>query len=84
MRSPGSRVFPSAVVSGSMLYIFGGHDGATYRNDLVRASGDACAARAEVPRLNRTITRTLSHTPTLIITLTLTPIHPRPVPLSSP
>ena len=34
-RSPGSRVFPSAVVSGNSLYIFGGHDGGVYRNDLL-------------------------------------------------
>ena len=26
--SPGSRVFPSAVVNGEELYVFGGHDGA--------------------------------------------------------
>ena len=34
-RSPGSRVFPSAVVHGELLYIFGGHDGSQYRNDLL-------------------------------------------------
>ena len=34
-RSPGSRVFPSAVVHGDSLYIFGGHDGGVYRNDLL-------------------------------------------------
>jgi len=34
-RSPGSRVFPSAVVHGECLYIFGGHDGSVYRNDLL-------------------------------------------------
>ena len=34
-RSPGSRVFPSAVVHRDSLYIFGGHDGAIYRNDLL-------------------------------------------------
>lgn len=34
-RSPGSRVFPSAVVHRSSLYIFGGHDGHIYRNDLL-------------------------------------------------
>ena len=34
-RSPGSRVFPSAVVHGDSLHIFGGHDGTSYRNDLV-------------------------------------------------
>ena len=34
-RSPGSRVFPSAVVHRSSLYIFGGHDGTIYRNDLL-------------------------------------------------
>jgi len=33
--SPGSRVFPSAVVSGACVYIFGGHNGTTYRNDLL-------------------------------------------------
>lgn len=33
--SPGSRVFPSAVVHGGRLYIFGGHDGVVYRNDLL-------------------------------------------------
>ena len=34
-RSPGSRVFPSAVVHDVSLYIFGGHDGGVYRNDLL-------------------------------------------------
>lgn len=34
-RSPGSRVFPSAVVHAECLYIFGGHDGGVYRNDLL-------------------------------------------------
>ena len=34
-RSPGSRVFPSAVVHADSLYIFGGHDGGVYRNDLL-------------------------------------------------
>ena len=34
-RSPGSRVFPSAVVHEASLYIFGGHDGSVYRNDLL-------------------------------------------------
>ena len=34
-RSPGSRVFPSAVVHGDSLYVFGGHDGTVYRNDLL-------------------------------------------------
>jgi len=34
-RSPGSRVFPSAVVHNSSLYVFGGHDGTVYRNDLL-------------------------------------------------
>jgi hypothetical protein len=34
-RSPGSRVFPSAVVHEDSLYIFGGHDGGVYRNDLL-------------------------------------------------
>jgi len=34
-RSPGSRVFPSAAVHGDSLYIFGGHDGTVYRNDLL-------------------------------------------------
>lgn len=34
-RSPGSRVFPSAVVHGGSLYVFGGHDGTVYRNDLL-------------------------------------------------
>ena len=34
-RSPGSRVFPSAVVYNNSLYIFGGHDGSVYRNDLL-------------------------------------------------
>ena len=34
-RSPGSRVFPSAVVHENTLYVFGGHDGAVYRNDLI-------------------------------------------------
>ena len=34
-RSPGSRVFPSAVVHKDSLYIFGGHDGGVYRNDLL-------------------------------------------------
>lgn len=33
--SPGSRVFPSAAVHGDSLYIFGGHDGASYRNELL-------------------------------------------------
>jgi N-acetylneuraminic acid mutarotase len=33
--SPGSRVFPSAVVHEDSLYIFGGHDGGIYRNDLL-------------------------------------------------
>ena len=35
LRSPGSRVFPSAVVHGDSLYVFGGHDGTVYRNDLL-------------------------------------------------
>ena len=34
-RSPGSRVFPSAVVHSGSLYVFGGHDGGVYRNDLL-------------------------------------------------
>jgi len=34
-RSPGSRVFPSAVVFHDSLFIFGGHDGSVYRNDLL-------------------------------------------------
>ena len=34
-RSPGSRVFPSAVVFHNSLFIFGGHDGSLYRNDLL-------------------------------------------------
>jgi len=34
-RSPGSRVFPSAVAHNDFLYIFGGHDGSIYRNDLL-------------------------------------------------
>jgi len=34
-RSPGSRVFPSAVMHDSLLYIFGGHDGTVYRDDLL-------------------------------------------------
>ena len=34
-RSPGSRVFPSAAVHGDSLYVFGGHDGTVYRNDLL-------------------------------------------------
>lgn len=34
-RSPGSRVFPSAVVHNNLLYVFGGHDGTVYRNDLL-------------------------------------------------
>ncbi|KAL1515650.1 hypothetical protein AB1Y20_002268 [Prymnesium parvum] len=34
-RSPGSRVFPSAVMHNKSLHIFGGHDGTAYRNDLL-------------------------------------------------
>ena len=34
-RSPGSRVFPSAVMHEKSLYVFGGHDGSMYRNDLL-------------------------------------------------
>jgi len=34
-RSPGSRVFPSAVMHDKSLYVFGGHDGSVYRNDLL-------------------------------------------------
>jgi len=39
-RSPGSRVFPSAVMHDKALYVFGGHDGSVYRNDLLVFSLD--------------------------------------------
>ena len=34
-RSPGSRVFPSALTHNGNLYVLGGHDGTLYRNELL-------------------------------------------------
>ena len=54
--SPGSRVFPSACVHESSLYIFGGHDGQAYRSDLLvldleqRSWAHEGAERAPSPR----------------------------------